>query len=240
MLFDSSFISDDKRFIPEITDQLKHWPSNFVSNEFLQTVASLVLHIKKGSTKILLNIARIAEDIVWAHDLLEIVLQEVFSLLTEERSSSILSDTLEPDSRKFLMQSCIHGLLIESQTAVRLIVFACKCFEYIHFCCFVRKKVFFLYLAAHQSNQTYHNTISDLLKSSTQKEESKLSRNVATPEIEAIIRLMSNMNGTLEPISIAPGINFALQQLLINEGKYDPDIISKNLIVLANILTLIR
>lgn len=74
----------------------------------------------------LLNVARIAEDIEWAHDLLEIVLQEVFSLLTDDYGSSIVTDALEQSSRKCLIQSCIRGNVIERQTAIRLVVFGCK------------------------------------------------------------------------------------------------------------------
>lgn len=91
--------------------------------------------------------------------------------------------------------------------------------------------------SALQSNQIYHNAISDLLKSSTELPESKTK---SSAEIEALIRLMSNMNETLEPVSVAPGISFALEQLLINERKTDADVVAQNLTVLSNLLILVR
>lgn len=75
------------------------------------------------------------------------------------------------------------------------------------------------------------------MKSSTQPAGTRAS---IAPEIEALIRLMSNTNGTLEPLSIAPGINFALEQLLINERRTDAHVTEANLNVLNNLLTLVR
>lgn len=74
----------------------------------------------------ILRIARIAESIEWANDLLELILQEIFNLLSEEYCSGILVDTSEESSKKYLIRSCIEGSLIERQTAVRLVIFACK------------------------------------------------------------------------------------------------------------------
>lgn len=48
------------------------------------------------------------------------------------------------------------------------------------------------------------------------------------------------MNETLEPVSVAPGISFALEQLLINERKTDADVVAQNLTVLSNLLMLVR
>lgn len=85
-----------------------------------------MLRVRKGATKVVLTLAKIAEEFVWCHDLLEFVLQEVFTLLSEDRISPILTDVLEDASQKLLIKSCVHGSLLERQTAIRLILLGGK------------------------------------------------------------------------------------------------------------------
>lgn len=121
-----SSISDDGKFVGALCSQLKSWPSNFNTNEILSTLTTLMLRARKGATKIVLTLAKIAEEFVWCHDLLEFVLQEVFTLLSEDRISPILNDVLEDASQKLLVKSCVDGSLLERQTAIRLILLGGK------------------------------------------------------------------------------------------------------------------
>lgn len=51
---------------------------------------------------------------------------------------------------------------------------------------------------------------------------------------------MSSLNGSFELLTVEPGIKLALEQILIDEAKMDPDAIARNLNVLRNLLILIR
>lgn len=119
-------ISENEKFVGALSSQLKSWPSNFNTNEMLPTLTTLILRIRKGATRIVIALAKIAETSVWCHDLLEFVLQDVFTLLSEDRISPILTDVLEDGSQKLLIKSCVHGSLLERQTAIRLILLAGK------------------------------------------------------------------------------------------------------------------
>lgn len=89
---------------------------------------------------------------------------------------------------------------------------------------------------ASQSPHLYHNTISELL--AYRPKDANASQ--CGPQIEALIRLMSNLNGSFELLTVEPGIKLALEQILIDEAKMDSDAIARNLNVLQNLLTLIR
>lgn len=54
------------------------------------------------------------------------------------------------------------------------------------------------------------------------------------------MRLMSNLNGSFELLTVEPGIKLALEKILIEEAKMESDAIARNLNVLHNLLTLIR
>lgn len=92
----------------------------------LSTLTTLTMRVRKGATRIVLALAKIAEEYVWCHDLLEFVLQEVFTLLSEDRISPILTDVLDNVSQKLLIKSCVQGSLLERQTAIRLILLGGK------------------------------------------------------------------------------------------------------------------
>lgn len=116
--------SDNEKFVAALSAQLKSWPSNLNTHEMLPTLTSLTLRVRKGATRIMLMLAKIGEEYVWCHDLLEFVLQDVFTLLSEDRISPILTDVLEENSQKLLINSCVQGSLLEQQTAIRLVLLA--------------------------------------------------------------------------------------------------------------------
>lgn len=120
------FLSDDDRFVPALVAQVKLWQIPIDQNELMKTLTSLILRIREGSTRVLLTLAQISENNAWSHDLLESILQEVFHMLTEDRTSSILVDALNDSSRKVLIERSIHGTFIERQTAIRLVLLAGK------------------------------------------------------------------------------------------------------------------
>lgn len=91
-------------------------------------------------------------------------------------------------------------------------------------------------ILASQSAHIYHNTIAQLLAYRTKD----VDGTNCGPQIEAIIRLMSNLNGSFELLTIEPAINLALEQILLDEPNMDADAIARNLNVLQNLLTLIR
>lgn len=90
--------------------------------------------------------------------------------------------------------------------------------------------------SASQSAHLYHNTIAELL-AYRPKDFDALH---VGPQIEALMRLMSNLSGSFELLTVEPGIKLALEQILIDEAKMESDAIARNLNVLKNLLTLIR
>lgn len=91
-------------------------------------------------------------------------------------------------------------------------------------------------ISASQSAHIYHNTIAELLAYRPKD----VTASPCGPQVEALIRLMSNLNGSFELLTVEPGIRFALEQILLDEGKMDSDVVARNLNVLQNLLTLIR
>lgn len=90
--------------------------------------------------------------------------------------------------------------------------------------------------AASQSSQVYYNTIAQLLS----YRPSGADAPKCGPQIEVLIRLMSSLNGSIGAFGYEPGIQLALEQILIDAAKLDPDVVAQNLNVLHNLLALIR
>lgn len=128
--------TDDEKFIQAINDQIKSWPTNFN----IKDLTGLILRIRKGATKVMLTIAEIAEQSAWCHNLLELVLQEIYILVNEKRQCPILSDVLEQNSQALLISTSVSKSLIKRQTAIRLIL-----------------------LASGQSTHIYHHSVTELL-----------------------------------------------------------------------------
>lgn len=134
-----NFIDDDK-FIPALSKQIKLWPSNFNVTDIIPSLTALLLRIRMGATKVQLTIAEIAEQSTWCQNLLESVLQEIFTLVNDNRVCPILSDVLEQNSQGLLISTSVSKSLIKRQTAIRLIL-----------------------LASGQSTHIYHHSVTELL-----------------------------------------------------------------------------
>lgn len=134
-----SFIDDD-RFHQALSEQIKLWPATFNVKDIMPLLTALLLRIRKGATKVMLTIAELADQSTWCHNLLESVLQEIFTLVNDNRVCPVLSDVLEKNSQDLLISTCSSKSLIKRQTAIRLIL-----------------------LASGQSTHIYHHSISELL-----------------------------------------------------------------------------
>lgn len=106
----------------------------------MPSLTGLLLRIRMGATKVLLTIAEIAEQSTWCQNLLESVLQEIFTLVNDNRVCPILSDVLEQNSQDLLISTSVSKSLIKRQTAIRLIL-----------------------LASGQSTHIYHHSVTELL-----------------------------------------------------------------------------
>lgn len=138
-MFNFPFIDDD-RFHQALSEQIKLWPATFNVKDIMPSLTILLLRIRKGATKVMLTIADLADQSTWCHNLLESVLQEIFTLVNDNRVCPILSDVLEQSSQDILISTCLSKSLIKRQTAIRLIL-----------------------LASGQSTHIYHHAISELL-----------------------------------------------------------------------------
>lgn len=125
-----------------ISEQIKFWPTipNFDIKNLMTSLTALLLRIRKGATRVMLIIAEIAEQNTWCHNLLESVLQEISTLVNENRICSILTDVLEQKSQDLLISMSVSNPQIKRQTAIRLIL-----------------------LASSQSTHIYHHAIAELL-----------------------------------------------------------------------------
>lgn len=141
--------ADDDKFVPALSEQIKLWPSNFNVTDIMPSLTALLLRIRKGATKVLLTIAEIAEQSTWCHNLLESVLQEIFTLVNDNRMCPILNDVLEQNSQDLLISTSVSKSLIKRQTAIRLIL-----------------------LASGQSTHIYHHSVTELLSYANHSENS--------------------------------------------------------------------
>lgn len=132
--------ADDDKFVPALSEQIKLWPTNFNVKDIMPPLTALLLRIRKGATKVMLTIADIAEQSTWCHNLLESILQEIFTLVNDNRVCPILSDVLEQCSQDHLISTSVSKSLIKRQTAIRLIL-----------------------LASGQSTHIYHHSVTELL-----------------------------------------------------------------------------
>lgn len=142
-------LSDNDDFVRAISEQFKLWPAipNFDIKYLMTSLTALLLRIRKGATKVILIIAEIAEQNTWCHNLLESILQEVFTLVHDNRACPILSDVLEQSSQDLLISTCVTKPQIKQQTAIRLIL-----------------------LASSQSTHIYHHSLTELLSYPNQPE----------------------------------------------------------------------
>lgn len=176
----------------------------------MPSLTTLSLRLRKGATKVLLTMAEIAEEYKWCHNLLESILQEIYTLFSDNRTCSILQDVVEQSSQDLLIAASVSQSFIKRQTSIRLIL-----------------------LASNQSSHIYYQSVAELLANTTDTIKSSYG-------IEAIIRLISGNNFSSEVNSLTPGVALALEQLLIDEFKMQNDNISRNLNVLQNLLFLVR
>lgn len=99
----------------------------------------------------MLTIAEMSDQSTWCHNLLESVLQEIFTLVNDNRVCPILSDVLEQNSQDLLVATSISKSVIKRQTAIRLIL-----------------------LASSQSTYIYHHSITELLSHANHAENNHL------------------------------------------------------------------
>lgn len=102
------------------------WPQNFKPQNIVPSLTSLALKLKNDATKAIITIATIADDHTWCQELLESILQELELLVWESRECQLLNDLTRDDSTEMLWESCLSSNLIEQQTAIRLLLLACK------------------------------------------------------------------------------------------------------------------
>lgn len=119
-MFFFSAVNDS--LIPTLVAQSMQWPKNFNVREILPSLSALALTLKMDATKTVLTLARIAENFSWAEHLLEHILQELETLVWNERSCPLLNDLTQDKSTELLRHSCISETIVEQQTAVRLLL----------------------------------------------------------------------------------------------------------------------
>lgn len=168
-------------------------------------MANLALKIGTNGTKILLTLGRIAKSYIWVQNFLEFIIQELERLILDKCMCPLLLDVPKNESRKMLWEACRSDNFIEQQTAVRLIL-----------------------LVAHKYHLFYHQTIDELLTSST---------NMNTLGISALIRILGGPNGIPENIEVKPGLELALERILL-QSKGNKN--TETHFILKNILNVIK
>lgn len=102
------------------------WPPNFNSRDIQPSLSTLVLKIKQDATKTLLTLTKISEKYAWCQEFLETILQDLESIVWDDRQCSLLSDLMKDESKAMLWKSCNSENIFEQQTAVRLLLLAGK------------------------------------------------------------------------------------------------------------------
>lgn len=114
--------TDDEKFVPALIEQLKQSPMNFNVKEIMPSLTALALRVRKGATSILLIIAEIAAEHTWCHNFLESILQELLTLVSDNRVCPLLCDVLEQSSQDLLISASVCDAFIKRQTAIRLVL----------------------------------------------------------------------------------------------------------------------
>lgn len=158
----------------------------------------------------LITLAQMAEENSWCHNLLESILQEVFSLASDNRICSILMDISEHSSKDLLIKTCVSDKCIVRQTALRLIM-----------------------MASFRSPYIFHYAISELL---SQFNSAENINNIEALIRLAAARNISNDLITLK-VGIMTALE---QLLIDEFKMDDETRIQQNLNVLDNLLLLLR
>lgn len=102
------------------------WPPNFNARDIIPSLSTLMMKLKQDATKTIMTLAKIAQQYQWCQEFLENILQELETLVLEDRTCPLLDDVTNNESKLKLWSACQSELLFEQQTAVRLLLLVCK------------------------------------------------------------------------------------------------------------------
>lgn len=107
--------------------QYPTWPVNYNPMNLQKLLSSLCLKTKNNSVKLVLLLARTADNYFWAQELLELIFVELESQILTDRNSPLLKDINKDDVKKFLWDGTLSDIALVQQTSLRLLLLACKC-----------------------------------------------------------------------------------------------------------------
>lgn len=102
------------------------WPPNFNARDIVPSLSTLVMKLKQNATKTVMTLARICQKYQWCQEFLENILQELETLVLDDRTCPLLDDVIKDDSKLELWKSCHSEHIFEQQTAVRLLLLVCE------------------------------------------------------------------------------------------------------------------
>uniref|UniRef100_A0A336LS77 CSON002532 protein n=1 Tax=Culicoides sonorensis TaxID=179676 RepID=A0A336LS77_CULSO len=191
----------NESFIDLIKHQYRQWPSSYSAMNVLQIISGLILKSGNNSTKILMILAKMAPEYMWCNELLELVLVELEGKTLEDVPCQIMKDLMKQKTE--LWQQCSSDSPFVQQTALWVLL-----------------------LNSFRSSIIYHQTICELLSSST--------NDLNKTAMNSLIRFIGGVYG-LDIPDTKPGLALALERITLQKNQSN---VSYN--ILRNLVFMVR
>lgn len=120
------FFIDNDELLTNIIQKYPLWKNNstFMVNQ--PALKNVVLRLKRYGVHLLLISTHLANQYSWCQDFLECSLQELEHVILNCHTCPLVNDLMSDNILNMLWERCLSQDLYEQQTAVRLLLIACK------------------------------------------------------------------------------------------------------------------
>lgn len=117
---------DNDDMLTSIIQKYPLWKNNstFVQNQ--PALNNIILRLKRYGVHLLLIITGLANQYTWCQDFLEYSLQELDRIILAGHVCPLVNDLMSNNILHMLWERCLSKEFYEQQTAVRLLLIACK------------------------------------------------------------------------------------------------------------------
>lgn len=102
------------------------WKNNSTFAQNQPSLNNIILRLKRYGVHMLLIITGLANQYTWCQDFLECTLQELERIILGGHVCPLVNDIMSDNILHLLWERCLSKELQEQQTAVRLLLIACK------------------------------------------------------------------------------------------------------------------
>ena len=117
---------DNDNLRKSIAKKIPLWMSNKPFAEMQPSLNKILLRLKTHGTELTIAVSKLADEYPWCQDFLEYSLQELEQVILNARVCPLMDDLATGETKSLLWKSCLSSILLEQQTAVRLLLIICK------------------------------------------------------------------------------------------------------------------